>query len=508
MIPRKLHIIWIGNQKEFPEECVTTWRQHHPDWDLTVWRNDALSNFGWICSDQMQQLLNHDIRGVVDCMRWEILHREGGVVLDADMFSLRPLPEWLLEYQVAAPWLNEIAFPGTISTAFVAAEPKNPLIAEIIFHIQTDRNLSTKPIHDATGAGRLLELRNKFAYRALTLLPSHFFLPRLPNNDSFDGTAPVYAYKKFYTAMGSRAVNFHSYLTNFKPSRSETDNCDFFFTVGIANYNREDYLYSAIRSVLDQDYSRFELLIVDDGSTDNSQEVVLSFNDPRIRFVKKLHSGIPRTFNRILEEARGSHIVWLGNDDLLIPGLLSKYALLLQNWPEVVFSYGDLIRIDSHGEEIHKIPYPEFFGDKLLLSRFLLENVVPAPGSMANLGVMRAIGGFDNDIPYSNDYDLWVRLAATGLPFKHIGQVTCKYRWHGSNISNHTEGLSADDLKILHKMLSSYDLTQICADLNWLENPQKAESLACDRIFDLLTQKKDDIAAEYWLKRKKYLQLA
>jgi hypothetical protein len=218
-----------------------------------------------------------------------------------------------------------------------------------------------------------------------------------------------------------------------------------------------------------------------------------------------VHSGIPRTLNRLLEEARGTHVVWLGNDDLLMPRLLSNYASLLQTWPEIVFAYGDLIRIDSHGKDIDKIAYPDYFGDRLVLSRFLLGNIVPAPGSMVNLGVVRAVGGFDNDIPYSNDYDLWVRLAATGLPFKHIGQTSCKYRWHGSNISNNTERIGSDDLKILHKMLSSYELNQICADLEWFDNPQKAESLACDRVFELLTQKKDDKAAKYWLERKKAL---
>ncbi len=508
MIPRKLHVVWIGEAADFPEECVRTWRQHHPDWEVTVWDNDALASYGWRCGDQMRALLKRDLRGVADCMRWDILYNEGGVVVDADMFCLRPLPDWLLECEIAAPWLNEIYYPGSLSTVMVAAEPGNALVAELLLRIQDDAELDRKPISDATGAGRLLAVRNEHKYQGLTLLPSHFFLPRLPRIAPYDGIAPVYAYKKCYAAMGARASRFQSYITPFHPGRLDLERNGPFFTVGIANYNRGDYIAQAITSVLEQEYGRFELLIVDDGSTDNSAEVVASFKDPRIRFVKKEHSGIPRTVNALISQARGSHVVWMGNDDLCMPGLLAEYAMLLQTWPEIVYAYGDLIKIDSAGHEIDRWIYPDFFGDRMLLSRFLMGNVVPGPGSMANLGVMRAIGGFDNDIPFSNDYDLWARLAATGLPFKHIGRPSCKYRWHGSNISNRADALSADELKILHKMLETYDLEQISADLDWSGDRKRAEIQACERVATLLLRKHDHAAAQSWEQRRQELLLS
>jgi hypothetical protein len=506
MIPRKLHFVWVGNEADFPEECVQTWRQQHPDWELTVWGNDSLAINGWRCGAQIRQLFQRDLRGVADCMRWDILYNEGGVVIDADMVSLRPLPEWLLECQIALPWLNELAYPGLLSTVMVAAEPGNPLVGEILLRIQDDPELFAKPIPDATGAGRLLALRNHHKYQGVTLLPSHFFLPRMPHVATYDGTAPVYAYKKFYAAMGSRAVQFQEYLTPFRPGRIDLKRDGPLLTVGIANYNRADYLGLAIASVLEQDYGRFELLIVDDGSTDHSDEVVASFADSRIRFVKKEHSGIPRTLNRVLIEAQGTHVVWLGNDDLLMQGILRDYSLLLQSWPEVVFAYGDLIRIDSAGSEIDRLQYTDLFGDRILLSRFLLGNMVPAPGSMANLAVMRAIGGFDNEIPDSNDYDMWVRLASTGLPFKHVGRASCKYRLHAFNSSSRVEALAADDLKVLHKMLATYDLRRIFADLEWVNDPRGSELTSCHRIVTLLTKKNDHSAADLWVQRLQMLQ--
>ena len=506
MIPRKLHVIWIGDEAEFPEECVNTWRNNHAEWDLTIWGNEALRKYEWRCGDQMRELLSRDLRGVTDCMRWNILYNEGGVVVDADMVSLRSLPDWLLECQIAVPWLNEIAYPGLLSTVIVAAEPFNPLVGEIILRIQSDPELSTKQITDATGAGLMLQLRNQHNYRGMTLLPSHFFLPRLPKIEPYNGTAPIYAYKKCYASMGSRSYMYQPYSSSFKPGRIDLELNGPVFTVGIPNYNRGEYIGEAITSVLEQDYGRFELLIVDDGSTDNSEKVVASFDDPRIRFVKKEHSGIPRTANRLLNEARGSHVVWMGNDDILMPGLLREYALLLQTWPEVVFAYGDLIKIDSAGNEIGLLTYSDFFGDRFLLTRFLISNVVPGPGSMTNVGVVRAIGGFDNDIPFCIDYDLWGRLSATGLPFKHIGRPTCKYRMHNSNISNRTDDLVVDELYILKKMLSSFDLAQICADFDWANDPKRAEVQACERIVTLLSRKNDLASSQLWEKRKQTMQ--
>jgi hypothetical protein len=103
---------------------------------------------------------------------------------------------------------------------------------------------------------------------------------------------------------------------------------------------------------------------------------------------------------------------------------------------------------------------------------------------------------------------MWARLSATGLAFKHIGRPTCKYRWHGSNISNRAEGLIADQLRILKKMLMTYDLPSICADLDWSLDPHRAGLQACERVIGLLIRKNDSAGAQIWERRQQALQKA
>ncbi|TAL22424.1 MAG: mannosyltransferase, partial [Aquabacterium sp.] len=88
-LPKTLHIIWIGDQTQRPDNCIATWLHHHPGWTLKIWGNDDLSTRTWRCERQMLALAPVDLRAVVDLMRWEILADEGGVAVAADSLCLR-----------------------------------------------------------------------------------------------------------------------------------------------------------------------------------------------------------------------------------------------------------------------------------------------------------------------------------------------------------------------------------------------------------------------------------
>ena len=127
-------------------------------------------------------------------------------------------------------------------------------------------------------------------------------------------------------------------------------------TVFIPVFNREHYIGDAIESILAQTFSDFEILLVDDGSTDSSTEKIRSFSDPRIRLVcNEKNLGIPKTRNKGVELARGQYMAMLDSDDLAYPHRLKKQVAFLDNHPEYA-QIGSWCRMmDAQGRILNKI---------------------------------------------------------------------------------------------------------------------------------------------------------
>lgn len=196
IIPKVLHLIWIGNDTERPDNCIATWVRHHPDWIIKLWGNDDLLTRDWRCAHQMRRLLplpgqaggGADLRAVVDLMRWEILADEGGVAVAADSLCLRPLPSHLLARDMFACWENELEAPGVLAAGYVGSVPGNPLLRSLVDELATDENLTRGPARETTGALRLTAAWRRERYNRLSVLPSHSFIPRHHSGAHYRGT--------------------------------------------------------------------------------------------------------------------------------------------------------------------------------------------------------------------------------------------------------------------------------------------------------------------------------
>ena len=78
MIPKILHVVWVGDESKRPDNCIQTWREHNPDWRVQVWGNAELAEYGWINARHMRDMQHRELSGLADLMRWEILYHEGG----------------------------------------------------------------------------------------------------------------------------------------------------------------------------------------------------------------------------------------------------------------------------------------------------------------------------------------------------------------------------------------------------------------------------------------------
>lgn len=257
-------------------------------------------------------------------------------------------------------------------------------------------------------------------------------------------------------------------------------NKDIFISILIPTYNRAHYISDAIGSALAQDYPNFEIVVVDDGSTDNTSQVVRSFNDARLRYILKEHSGAPATRNRCISEAHGEFVLWLDSDDRLFPGILQKYASIILNYPDIDVSYGDLEITDTSFIQTHSLKYPDWYKhSKELLACMFVNNCVPNPGTMVRSACYKKFGGYDESYKRAHDYEFWTRLAKTAK-FKHVGCTVVQWRWHDSNMSSGSVTYDKRfEVRILKNMLERFSLAELLPKLNWCNGvKEETESTA------------------------------
>jgi glycosyltransferase involved in cell wall biosynthesis len=182
-------------------------------------------------------------------------------------------------------------------------------------------------------------------------------------------------------------------------------------TVLMAVYNGERYLRESIESILAQAFEDFEFLIINDGSTDSTREVILSHHDPRIRLVDNDRNlGLARSLNRGLEVAEGEYIARQDVDDISEPERLAKQVIFLDSHPDVALLGTWYRELDSQGNFIKKrtLPcdYTEIRWSLLFYCPFAHSAVM-----LRRSAVLGQIGSYNEALTYSLDYELWLRIA-------------------------------------------------------------------------------------------------
>lgn len=180
-------------------------------------------------------------------------------------------------------------------------------------------------------------------------------------------------------------------------------------TVLLPTYNAAEYVESAIQSLLDQTFDSFELFVVDDGSTDGTLDIVESFDDDRIRVIRRDEpaGGLPGALNRGLELARGEYVARQDADDKSVPMRLERQVAVLDDDPAIsmVGTSAHLLDADGDRYETRIVPPSPTFADLLEKNHFVHGSV------MFRRDTVRALGGYDTAVSHAEDYDLWLRLA-------------------------------------------------------------------------------------------------
>jgi glycosyltransferase involved in cell wall biosynthesis len=229
-------------------------------------------------------------------------------------------------------------------------------------------------------------------------------------------------------------------------------------------------LGEAIQSVLDQTFQDFELIIVDDGSTDNTKEVIEKFQDSRIRYIYQDHRGASAAQNAAIYAARGEYITGLGADDVYLPQSLEVKVKLLDSRPDVGMVCSDALFFDNNtGATINglwhgpKAQYPGFDPVKAVsqplkeLLRYGCVFLIQA--SLIRRQVFDVVGYLDETLSSSEDWDLVIRIVQR-FRIAIIDMVLVKCRRHSANLSVDPEKMYLGAVAITDKMIRTVPLSR------------------------------------------------
>ncbi|MFH0734089.1 MAG: glycosyltransferase [bacterium] len=242
-------------------------------------------------------------------------------------------------------------------------------------------------------------------------------------------------------------------------------------SICIFTYNRANYIKETIESVLEQSYDNYEIVIVNDGSTDETEDVIKSIITKKIRYFKKEHTNAPDTRNRALKEAKGDYILWLGDDDLLHKDILQIYVDTLIKFPDVDICYCNLLAFNEHKGILRQFVYRDWYNDQANLQAFLLiGQPIPDGSTIINRRVYDVIGEFNIEFNRAQDYEFYTRVVLSGkFQFKYVDEFLVKYRIHEKNITLNLSGQInyCYEAKILKSLLEKNPLQIFFPSLDW-----------------------------------------
>lgn len=188
-------------------------------------------------------------------------------------------------------------------------------------------------------------------------------------------------------------------------------------------YNHAHFVKDALQSVLDQTFTDFELLIINDGSEDDLERIIEYFTDPRLSYMSQQHRGLPAALNRGLQRVRGHFITWTSADNIMLPHCLERLYNALVERPEYGAAYADYAFIDANGKTTGQRrmgPYRDgyHFGAAFLYRR----------------DAVRTVGYFDESLEGFEDRDYAVRISRC-FPVLWVPEILYLYRRHKNTLT-------------------------------------------------------------------------
>ena len=217
-------------------------------------------------------------------------------------------------------------------------------------------------------------------------------------------------------------------------------------SVYIVNHNYGKYIQKAIESVLSQTYQNYELLVIDNGSSDNSKKIIDSFlTNPKVRAIYQKNIGLNKTNNLALARTDGKYIIRLDADDFFHQNALEIMVNVLENNQNIGLVFSDYYLIDKNGEELSIFKRHDF--EKVTL----LDQPAHGACTLIRRKYLEILNGYDEDFNCQDGWDLWLKMTKK-FGVKNINLPLFYYRQHGENLTNNEDRLLKTRSQIMDKV--------------------------------------------------------
>lgn len=223
-------------------------------------------------------------------------------------------------------------------------------------------------------------------------------------------------------------------------------------SVVIPSYNHARFLRDAICSVIAQTYHDFEIIVVDDGSTDDTAQVAARYS-PSIRYIFQKNAGLSAARNTGIRASTGAYLAFLDADDLWHPDFLARLVPVLDRNPDIGAVYSGSQFVDAHSrvlpQTIVRTVAPNRLHDSLIGGEFF-----PPCAVLVRKSAFDRVGLFDESLLASEDWDMWLRVSSE-FSFDCVSEVLAQYRMHGDNMSRDLERMRASQYQVAEKHFGS-----------------------------------------------------
>ena len=417
MIPKIIHYSWFTKEEkhQLPLRVrlnLLSWKRFFPGWEIKLWN---FSNFNTDIS-KITKLAEYDNKFDIlrDYVKIWSLYTYGGIYLDTSLQVTETFDDLLTEKLFLSLGENKLSWD------IIGSERRNIVISELLKDLDNLDNIKTNDLADQLSEFILgkyniaLDSKKIQKLDRLTVFPSDVF-----NSSTY--------------SRGSKSINYCD--TNTKTPQ---------VSVVMPVWNGEKYLKECIDSILNQSLSNFELIIIDDGSTDNTIPIIKAYKDKRIKLIEKKHSGISDSLNLGIKNAKGKYIARMDADDLMYPDRLKIQVLYMESNPSVDilgtgFEWGN-----GKAEKEYYLPRT---GPVLLNELINIGNKLGHPTVMMKReSLLKLPGGiYESYYNGAEDFKLWITALQENLEIHNLRTPTIYYRQHNDQVTkvNKSSGIIA-----------------------------------------------------------------